>query len=676
MRRLLVVLLLAIAGKSYCQHQLPIIICDSANHSALCYASVANISTASGAISNNEGKCLIPYSTKKDSIIISYVGYSAVKCRLEILTGIDTVFLAQEYIWLNTITILPDVSQHDLANQLYEILEYNKLSSTDFHSKANLVLKSFIDSVPLERIESVGNLYTSKGGVADYVHQMGRVGQNHDNNFFTLSVVSLLNNFQLYNPSSHKIPLLITQQNKSKINDSYNLSRIRISEKYSKITFNSKTGNLFSGYVVFDSNKQIVNFHFTISGAINQFLKPIFANHSISIQSMEYEIKYTEQSEQTSQPDYIKLKYDFIYDYGNEAKNHITSEVIISITGSKSQFLSPIYCPNNAKHLTDYQQIIILPFDSTFWHQNFICAQNLDDSLSLNYFKKYGYATNFQSYNNDPTLKTLLNGVYKWNGNQNISFADFNNNYESNGIKKENLKDVHEQYFNDELFNLEIGYMIIPKQITTDSSVYEVIPYFNSLNSYYFLKQDFYSQIAVNLYFDIFEKNRTDLVNALKKAKNIQDAKNISELAYRNTKAEADLLFKQCSKGALLKPLLYWTQSIDSVMNTNRTSLAISDYLAKTTSIKDPDNNQLFDFLYAIGCTYLEMNEADVSLKYLRSALLFQKTIPKNKIGQLYYNMGVAYSSIGETDKACLQYKNAALLGVKKAMIFIKKHCE
>lgn len=673
MRYLLIVLFVVIAGNAHCQHLLSIIICDSSGHTALCYATAINFSTSSGAISNNEGKCLIPYRTKKDSIIISYVGYSTMKCQIDSLISVDTVFLVQEQICLSAVTITQGTKESDYANQLYDVFEFNKHSNNVFRAKANLLLKSFVDSLPLERIESVGNLCTNQGGVVEYIHRMGRVGQNCDNNFFTLSVVSLLKKFQLFSSPSRKLPAIITQQNKHKINSLYYLSRNMISERLTKINFESKTGDLFSGFVIFDTGKHIINFHLALSGTANQFLEPIFANHSIRTLSIEYDIKF---SEQTYQPSTINLKYDFVYDYGNSIKKHIKSDVIVFVTGSNSQFSNPVYSPNKTNNLTDYQQIIILPFDSASWEQNYIYAQNADDSLSLNFFKKYGYITNFLAYKTDATLKSLLNGMVSWNGNQNICFADFNNNYEANGIKRENLKDVHEQYFNDELINLDIGYMIIPEQISNDFSKYDVTTFINTSNSFYFLLQDFYSQIAVNLYFDVFEKNRVGLEMALTKVNSEQEALNLSNSAYSKSKTEADLLFKQCKKGALIKPLLNWNQTIDSVLASNRVTLAISDYVIKSTLISDSTNNELFDILTSIGSAFMEMKEAQTSLKYLRSALPFQKMVSKNKVGQLYYEIGLAYTALDEPDKACVQYENAILFGNKTAKIFFDKFCK
>ncbi len=225
MRNYLIMLLYVLSYNLFGQQIFSTCICEQLTNKPITYATALNISCNKGSISNTDGSCKIPFFRNNDSLVISHVGYRALRVTVIEITDNDTIFLIPDMIMLSPVTIVSTWNQETLVNQLHEVLSYNRSKNYIYESKSNVLLTSYIDSIPLERIESIGNLYIKNGGVNEYVHRMGRFGQNTENNFFTLSIESILNNFKLFDTPKEKIPLLITQLNKKQINSLFNLSR-------------------------------------------------------------------------------------------------------------------------------------------------------------------------------------------------------------------------------------------------------------------------------------------------------------------------------------------------------------------------------------------------------------------------------------------------------------------
>lgn len=256
---------------------------DKSAQSPLCYASVFNISGKTGSITNTDGSCTVQYHEGNDSLIISYIGFESLLTQIVNLTAADTIFLKPHMLLLDEVTISSPPNHDVLVDQLYDVFSYNSRKNASNYSKANMLVQSYIDNVPLERIESIGNLNIKNGGVFEYCHIMGRFGQNPESKFFTLSTESILNNFQLFELPKGNLPLFITQMSKNKIAKSYNLKRRMISNELTKIIFEANEPTLFSGYVIFNELKDILSIHFIVNDVFQQFVKPAFNEHSLAI---------------------------------------------------------------------------------------------------------------------------------------------------------------------------------------------------------------------------------------------------------------------------------------------------------------------------------------------------------------------------------------------------------
>ena len=348
--------------------------------------------------------------------------------------------------------------------------------------------------------------------------------------------------------------------------------------------------------------------------------------------------------------------------------------MLVLLSELNETYFSPILSTEKFNKLSDYQQIIITSFDSLFWENNYVYTHDLKDTLSLNYFKIHGYVTNYQIYKSNATIRPLIIGLIEWN-KQNISFSDLNNDHKNAGIIEEKMNDVHNLYFISELYKLEIGYFLNPVQNSDNSIGFNVITYLNASNSYYFLPQNLYSEIAINLYFDTFEKNRKELESALQKTCNVEDAINQLKMTFNKTKQEADNHLKKSEKGINLDWLLAWNEIIESAIYTDRISIILDDLTSNGSIVISPKMN-LFDYSAEIGAAYLENKQYEKAKIHLIRTLTYIEDISQKRLGKIYYDLGLAYFGLDETEQACTSFTNAQFYGYKISSRLINKACK
>lgn len=523
------------------------------------------------------------------------------------------------FIVLSPVTIFSTWDQEALVNELYDVLLYNRSKNDIFKAKCNVLLTSHIDSLPLERIESIGNLYIKNGGVDEYFHRMGRFGQNAENNFFTLSIESILNNFKLFDTPSENIPLLITQLNKKQIKSRYNLSQYDLSAELSKIAFDSKSPNQFSGFLIFNRGKDIVSIHLSIADLPPGFIESIYRDQSIAMKSMEYDFVFNEQ---VNQPSYINLKYGFEYDFQDGKKRNISTNISIAVNELGITYPNALINTQKFNKLTDYQQIIMVPFDSVFWGRNYVYVYNQEDVLSLNYFKNHGYVTNYQRYQSNSTIRPLLTGMLKW---------------EEEGFR--------------------------------------VIICLNTSGSYYFLPKDLFGEIAINLYLDTFEKNRKELESILVRSGDAEDKISQINMTFQQSRKEADDHLRKCERGSKLDQLLLWNQKIDSSLNTDRIATLLKG-LVSGFSDTDFSKVNLFEQCASIGSEYYKIRECNKAKICFEQSLTFKEEVPQKRLGKLYFDLGVTCVCLDEPEQACLSFRNAQLYGQKVPLKLMNKVCE
>lgn len=490
-------------------------------------------------------------------------------------------------------------------------------------------------------------------------------------NFFTLSIESILNNFKLFDTPSENIPLLITQLNKKQIKSRYNLSQYDLSAELSKIAFDSKSPNQFSGFLIFNRGKDIVSIHLSIADLPPGFIESIYRDQSIAMKSMEYDFVFNEQ---VNQPSYINLKYGFEYDFQDGKKRNISTNISIAVNELGITYPNALINTQKFNKLTDYQQIIMVPFDSVFWGRNYVYVYNQEDVLSLNYFKNHGYVTNYQRYQSNSTIRPLLTGMLKWE-EEGFRFSDLNDNHENAGILKDKMKDVHNLYFGSELYKLDIGYFIYPVENSDDSVNFRVITCLNTSGSYYFLPKDLFGEIAINLYLDTFEKNRKELESILVRSGDAEDKISQINMTFQQSRKEADDHLRKCERGSKLDQLLLWNQKIDSSLNTDRIATLLKG-LVSGFSDTDFSKVNLFEQCASIGSEYYKIRECNKAKICFEQSLTFKEEVPQKRLGKLYFDLGVTCVCLDEPEQACLSSRNAQLYGQKVPLKLMNKVCE
>lgn len=615
-------------------------------------AAVFDQNTRFGTISDARGYVRINGVKDEDTILISHLGFKTLKIRGRDLQ--DSLFLETDIVQLEEIAVRPKESQYDLARELYQVFNVNKGLRTNLSAKANLVAESFIGQLPLERMEAIGNIQYQNSSAASFDLIMGRFGQNRDINFFTLSLDGLLSKAPPYSAAAD-FPQKITEQSYRRIFKEYALSLKSDDGRNRIIEFKTEHDNSFSGEIEYEKKTRRILVYRYYLFEQNFGLYPIGLEDNLQAKYFEYVLKF---SRTEGHLEYILFNYTL--DYTSAGKRlPISSKILVYPNDYTKPFKEKIATKTLAlDHL--YSAVAICPFDSQFW-QNHFTYKSYD--LSEAYFTAKGYKQDFSSLG-EKTVAADLASPYRIYKEERLNIEDLNKGLSINDFQASNRLET----LPSQLYNLDIHYLLTFLDTGTLSR-----SLLDKDNSYYFLEPGPYTEIALNLYIDIFEKHRLAFDQAAQNLAESDSIEALLKLYHNNAKEEAEAFFEESRRGRNLNIVLDWNEKLAESTGLNNLQLLEPNHKA-LLALSEQREAQVD--LYNLGTAYLELKRYPLAIRYFKEELKLNPKQSKTYLADLYLNLGLAFLGVGNKAEACNCFYKLKEFKDPEADKLLKTYCE
>ena len=485
---------------------------DKTSKEAIPYAHVIKSNKQTGTLTNDDGYFELLCS-EKDTLVISYLGYKDYIIAAEELKKDKLIELSiDEDTGIGEITI---TANNDF---LYTFIKKakNKLKkeSQTSRSKAYFFTKTTTEKEPIELSEYFYNASINKGSVESLQYKNG---QSHllrrpDGGFFiNLNISKSISQYSLIDGNKYfpRNPLELSQK---KLKKYFKLELDHQTEEVIIIKFSPKKNqeNLFSGTMWLDAKQYSIKK--VILNAADKNNKLFEGIASTKIDRINFSLIYSYQLDSDmNYLQYIAISYDALLSNQLGDLFPVNTESILHIYDSNSEFISPKITYPEA--ISDYRLLTITP-DTIIWNklqkQNQIKLSSLQKE-HLEIVKSHGI--NFK-FLRGIKMKFFESNYEHWASEYRVRIKKSNKKLEEKEVRKLTDRIAKTNFLSDKLSIETILYLDILK--TEEGYVYESSAIVDPFNSYNYLDVDDNILAYINIYFDLTEIYRRQLVDKLR----------------------------------------------------------------------------------------------------------------------------------------------------------------
>ncbi|MEZ4892776.1 MAG: carboxypeptidase-like regulatory domain-containing protein [Saprospiraceae bacterium] len=524
------------------------------------FANIYNLSLQKGTLSNTDGYFRIIVDDVLDTILITCIGFKEKQLKLIQYESRYEVILEENSYLLNEVTIIPKDNSY-----LFDLIHKCRktASSRDSKSKAYYELKSYKDEEQIELVEGYYNTDISGYALNNLDLKAGRIAlRSAKNRFFTSlegsRAIMMLNLLS----GSDRFPKNPLELSRSSMKKNFYL---RLDNKYLEGNADSvyvieyqpkdKNGAFFEGKMWINKTKsQILKITLNCTNAKTHPFLALFQSDKVSNVNFTITQSFKELNGHA-----VFNQIDFIYtiDYNSrigkeeEESYSIKTKAILYAYDFDDTFFLPIFDFNQYTP-GDYCKINAMPYNDFFWRFN--DEYSLNDSIDSNelFFSDSTSLTNKSLFKkNTVSKKGLFEHPYlSWSENR-IKF-------------RENFSDTLVQQntagYNSEKYNLAVK-IFLDKNSYADSTDILTATIIDPYESYYRLPMDKQSDCFINMYFDLHEMARMELLEELKTNRN-NNAQEQYEGFMRKFSGKINEFLKAVDRGTSKKEMIQYNQYI------------------------------------------------------------------------------------------------------------------
>ncbi len=539
------------------------IILDKESLEPIAYATVFNINTKAGTVSNIKGFFRLNQLSLNDSLSISFIGYSVLKIMVADVIAVNKIYLEPRTEMLNEFVVTADNSH------LYNLLLRCRKSVTNETktAKTYFELETQIDTNQVELIECYYNGNYVGYDISELKLKNGRISLiGIDSKYFLSTETSKALNMHKVFESNDYFPKSPFEFGKKKLEKAYDLS---LSSKYRDeqgntiyvLNFIPKNNpkSFFEGEVWIDSlSAKILKINFKI---INASVYPFLSiRNSDKLKQVDIEMsKSFKEIDGKSYVNSIDFNYKLKYKVGNDSLYNVSTNSILYAYDYKDEFDLPFFLFSEGSY-SDYRNIMAVPNNVFFW--NNMDEFKLNDRKNKHkLFKKKSFDITNQS--------TIL-------GNMKIKRGLFEQPYVtwSRGrIRfRENPQDnAQNKSFEDAIpstrYNLNVQlYVDVNKIADSLNVITETI--FDPFESFFHYPMDKLGMTFINLFFDLMEVKRREFEDEIHQENmTIELIKRIYTKKMKNIEEVSSNFFKEVERGNNEKAMIKWNEYIKGELN-------------------------------------------------------------------------------------------------------------
>lgn len=520
------------------------------------YATIYNHITGTGTVTNLMGKFNWPFFQRNDSLTLSFIGYESQNFTWQHPFR-DTIYL------LPKTEILASAYVYGNMSFLYKLVADCKASSTrrPVEAKTFLSLESLINEQTTEKIEAYYNGVFIGYDCEELKLKSGRLAiSNFGDRFFISTETSkALYLHNLYSSVSHfpTGPMGLSKKKLSKLFTFQFVKSYTDDHKHTIYQLNytptDACEDCFHGTLWVDSLQHQIQRAtlFTDSTTRHPFI-PIGNSDELLNVSLEITKNYntTGKIAQFTSTDF---NYQLVYktDLGSEFT--VNTNALVYAYDYKNTFQLPHFEYGNIRY-QDYILIGSLPYNSFFW-------QNYSEFKMANHQKDTAL---FRSLNPAQT------GTFVNTNNPFFSKPFFEHAYKPWSIKRIQLNQVLDDQVKGNIpletppsqqYKLQTQIYVDVNKFN-DSLNVSTRSYFDPYFSFFYLPQTPNTDAFVNMYFDLTEIKRRELVELTKKAKTKKHIETIYQKCISELEIQHKAFMKETQRGYKLAGMVEWNDYI------------------------------------------------------------------------------------------------------------------
>lgn len=472
-----------------------------------------------GAVTNADGIFLLPEEelVTAEYLVISHIGYERDTVAVSALRHNLTIRLHPSSFQLMEVEITSKRKSQFPYQLLYDAIKRYRLMQDAEQCKAYFILQSESNGVPLEILEGYYNSKVSPGrGIENLTLVNGRIGISslNDKNYLSLNTTQLLQCMTpFYDAPGNPFPESPGTVSFARFKRLYNVTIKKYlklgKDRYFIVEFIPKKNRdfYFSGRVfINETHLSIDKMEYMITNCQVPVLHPIDPNDRIRSMQLAFSIFFDNSNSEQPRIDRISLGYGV--DYVNSLTLQtaaLESRADLFLYDYGDLFIPPLI--SHSVFINDYQSILTIPYEPSFWQQNEIMAPSVRQKEILSFFLNQGI---LMHYDNSPH-EYLKADIKAWDPDTLLAFADLTGSPSQAGITLRS-EFMHEKYdFQHDLYAIKGDVLIQPFMIN-DTVKINSKTLLHLSDSYYYANRNQSSNIFINLLFDIYEVYRMKIL--------------------------------------------------------------------------------------------------------------------------------------------------------------------
>lgn len=529
---------------------------DQDSNQPIPYAHAVNLNTNDGYLSNEEGLITFVFSTNKDTLHLSHLGYDLKKILAGSIAPNSTITLSPSAYSLETVSV---TARDERAYTLLKKSKKRMRRIKNTRAKAFLSLETESEGKPIEFLQGHYNAEMELGSLESLELKAGRVAlsQINDRYFVSLSTTHLLCNYSLingghlpFNPYQVRRPkryfdMKVVGENE----DEVILSFIPMKNK----------DKAFEGKLwIAKSDYSILRITLKNDNVATHPFRPIKPNDKLENLGINLNITFHPDINQGIKD----LQFAYVFDYYFEHLNGVEQPTrrlktngYLFLYDNEKLFDLPLI-EYKANH-NDYRKISFLGFDPTFWNKYARITNTSSQIKKLEYFKNNGFIVNFydNQFSDDGKVSTFFeNNNIRWNAEERWYIK-------SKKIDLSRVEIIPKSKIEVQLF---LDYYPIG-----DTMRYRSETILDVFTSEYYLPNTPQHNAFLNIYFDLCEIERRSLIQKLDKNASSKKIKELYEQTKDTLKKKLKTYSKKTNYGENLEALRSYNLDVFNALNIN-----------------------------------------------------------------------------------------------------------
>ena len=530
---------------------------DSKTKESKAYASIYNETLQKGTISNREGYFQLVINDLNDRVIISFIGYKTVSIKTIAGKNFYEIYLEENVQMLKVVSVTASDNSY-----LFDLIIDCKKNNTQSErsAKAYYELKSSVNNEVVEIVENFYNVDIKGYDIKEINLKTGRFGLQFYKNRIFVSMESsrAITDLKLFE-FNNLFPISPFQLSKRRMKKNF---YIELKNKYQndnldsiymlKLTPKDSTGLFFNGKIWIDPlKKNIVKIKLSCFNVETHPFVPLFYTDSIKKVDLNIVKSFKEiQGEAFFQ--HIDFNYKVSYKNRQGDTYDVSTNAIIHAYDFDNVFSLPKFEFSDNK-IGDYRKINAIPYNAFFWENNDELKLSHENNGNEKFMNQSETITNKTLFSANRYFKRgfLEHPYIAWTGKR-VLFRDVV------VLDKELTSSIYlsEQYNLSVKIFLDINSYSDTVNILTSTII---DPY----ESFYSLPINKATNCFINVYFDLIEIERRNLVKEIQKTDRDKEA---VEKLYNNCIEKIEKLkkryLKETERGTNEKKMISWSKYV------------------------------------------------------------------------------------------------------------------